>query len=86
MTTAVQAHCIRIAVRAQRVALAVRLILIAEVGEGRGVFIANVQATAAQFGLSAHQFAGGLASLMREGFYEPSYEPEYNGAYGYVHA
>lgn len=71
-------------VRNGRIELAVKLCIMQNLENGKGFFIGNASYYASSFGISQHQFAGGLSSLKARGEYMPSSDPEYEGHYGYL--
>ena len=71
-------------VRNGRIELAVKLCIMQNLENGKGFFIGNASAYAAGFGISSHQFAGGLSALKAKGEYRPSDDPEFDGHFGYL--
>ncbi len=69
--TNVQSQMIKIALNRNDVVLAVKLIIMANVESGNMVYIPNVQADAIKSGITAHQVAGALSALTKQGFYTP---------------
>lgn len=84
MASTVQTHCIKVAAKAGKIELAVKLALLASTENGNGVFLDNARALTDKAGLNAHQFAGGLSALTASGFYKPESDPFYRGHYGYI--
>lgn len=79
----VKTHCMQVAVKAGKIELACKLALLANLENGNGVFVDNAKGDAMNAGMTAHQFAGGLAALTAKGVYTPSSDPEYRGKFGY---
>ena len=81
----VQAHCIKIAVKTGNIELAVKLALMANVQhDSLNVIVYEARNDAVGCGITAHQFAGGLAALTAKGFYFPHEDPEYKGKWGRI--
>jgi hypothetical protein len=84
MASTSTARCIAVATKAGKIELAVKLTLLANVGNGGGVFLDAAMDDATAAGMTAHQFAGGLGALTVKGIYRASDEPTHKGMFGYV--
>ena len=84
MTSKVQMNCMKAAVNAGKIDVAVKIACLANIElNSNGLFVDNAKYDAMQAGMTALQFAGGLSALTSKGFYQASQDPEYKGTFGY---
>lgn len=70
MATKVQKNCIKIGVKTGNIETAVKISLMANLEGGNMVYLDNAKADCIEQGMTAHQFAGGLAALTAKGVYK----------------